>query len=420
MRRQMKRRTLVSISAISALVLIFLFLVPLVPFSQSITMEGNLEPGWTTCLPLRPPFLVITNQSAQTKYQQCVNKYFYPPAQIAGSSTLSYRLLGVGSQPYPREELVTQGNESALVYFKGASIEAAERYFAPIASLNPAGVVRVANQSLDFSVNDLSQFSAVVTNVSSQPMTLEVLIAASESAFSFGNFTIGGINWIGANPVDCGGSFAASLAPNAQCLATYQALSNPARNVTQFHFTVEVLGKVGGQWFLYQQRFVLANPYTGQVNTQWVAAFMRAVNIARNGTSLQEAKTLDDFAQLRFKTSTSNFTIANYGFNSDYATFFPASGPQVGETTLFVGRYLPAQYASVLQSTAPGHWSILMDPAYTKFGYFVGFGPTVITREPCAVTEFPSAGANMTQYLTSHGCAYDIIQGPYVVIEVGS
>jgi uncharacterized protein YkwD len=182
---------------------------------------------------------------------------------------------------------------------------------------------------------------------------------------------------------------------------------------------VEVLGKVGMQRFLYQQRFVLANPYTGQVNAEWAAAFMRSVNSARNGASLQENKALDDFAQIRFKTQVTNFTIANYGFGADYHRFFSAAGPQVGEDALFTGRYLPEQFASVLQKSAPGHWSVLIDPSYTKFGYYVGDGPTVVAKEPCPVTEFPSADLNETSYLTSHGCAYNLVQGPWLVIEVG-
>jgi hypothetical protein len=181
---------------------------------------------------------------------------------------------------------------------------------------------------------------------------------------------------------------------------------------------VEVLGKVGTQRFLYQQRFVLANPYTGKVNAEWVAAFMRSVNSARNGTSLLEDKRLDDFAQVRFKTSLSNFTIANYGFNADYQQFFSGLEPQAGETTLFTGKYLPAQYASVLQQSALVHWSILIDRVYTKFDYFVGYGPMIVAREPCAVTEYPSADLNETAYLTSHGCAFDIVQGPWLVVEV--
>jgi hypothetical protein len=403
-----------SLSAISVLAITFLLAVPLVPFSESIALPDNLEPGWTACNSLAQHNVSVTKGSAPSKYQQCLDTYLYPPAQMTGSSTISYSLLGLGPQPYPREKLVTQGNESALVYFKGASIEAAELYHVPITSLDPPGLVRIDNQSLAFSVNDLLKFSAVVTNIGSQPMTLQVRIGGSDSAFSFGNFTIGGVNWMGANPVIC----PTTLAPNSQCLASYQAESNPGRNVTQFHLTVEVIGKEGNQSFLYQQRFVMPNPYTGQVNAEWVAAFMRSVNGARNGTSLQESKQLDDFAQMRFKTSVSSYTIANYGFIADYDKLFPLSGPQVGEATLFPGTYLPGQYASVLQQSAPGHWSILVDPTYTKYGYFVGEGPTVVARDPCPVTEFPSGGANMTEYLTSHGCAYDIVQGPWVVIEV--
>ncbi len=414
MRTHWKRRTLLSLSAFSVLALMFLLVIPLVPFSASITIPNNLEPGWTSCNSLAQPFVIITKGSPPSKYQQCLDTYLYPPIQMKGSSTISYGLLGLGPQPYPREKVVTQGNESALVYFKGASIEAAELYYAPITSLNPPGLVRIDNGSLDFSVNDLLKFSAIVTNISSQSITPEVHIYGPGIAFG-SNFTIGGVTWIGANPVSC----AAILAPDSQCVASYQALSNPGRNATQFHFMVEVIGQTGDQSFLYQQRFVLANPYTGQVNAGWVAAFMRAVNSARNGTGLVESKQLDDFAQIRFKTQTLNLTIANYGFNADYHQFLLLAGHQVGETTLFPGAYLPGQYASVLQQSAPGHWSVLTDPTYTKFGYFVGAGPTVVPRDPCSVTEFPG-GVNMTEYLTSHGCAYGIVQGTYLVIEVGN
>jgi hypothetical protein len=406
MRIHGKKRTLLSVSAISAFVLIFILVAPVVPFSASITLPGNLKPGGLACHSID---------------KACFEKYSYPPAQITGSSTVSYSLLGVGPQPYPREKLVVQGNESALIYFKRASIEAAELYYAPIASLNPPGVVRIENQSLDFSENDLLKFSATVMNISPESMTLYVRITGSGGAFG-GNNTIDGINWIGAQYAQCAPSrqLLASLEPDSRCVASYQAESNPDRNATQLHFTVEAVGKVGGRWFLYQQQFVLANPYTGHVNAGWVAAFMRSVNSARNGTSLHEDKSLDDFAQIRFKASLSNFTIANYGFEADYHKFFPAIGPQVGEDVLFTGKYLPTQYASVLSQTAPGHWSVLMDATYSKFGYFVGDGPTVVAREPCTVTEFPSGGLNETAYLASHGCGYDIVQGPWVVIEVGN
>jgi hypothetical protein len=242
---------------------------------------------------------------------------------MSGSSTLSYRLLGLGPPPYPREKLVTQGNTSALVYFKGASIEAAEYLGTlPNASLNPLGLVRIENGSLYLDTNDLLVFSAVVINTSPEAMTPIVRIAGSGLFGS--NSTSNGITWIGAGPVIC----AKSLAPNSQCTASLEPLSRSSGNATQFHFMVEVIGKVGAQWFLYQQRFVIANPNTGQgVNAEWVAAFMRAVNSARNGTSLQETKSLDDFAQIRFKTSISNFTIANYGFTKDYDHFFTLAGP---------------------------------------------------------------------------------------------
>ena len=394
----------------------------MVPFSASITIPFNYEPGSASCKsPLPPQPLLTANASARAEYQQqeqqyqqCITKYLYPPAQMNGSSTISYKLLGLGPHPFPREELVTQGNDSVVVYFKGESIEAAEYYLVPVKSLNPPGLVKIENASLNLDNNDFLQFSAVVVNISPELMALQVRMSGT-GVFD-ANSTSNGIILMGGGSVGC----PRSLAPKSECLASISSLSSTGGNLTQFSFTVEVVGGVGGQWFLYQQHFVLANPYTGLVNAEWVAAFMRSVNTARNGTTLQEEKSLDDFAQIRYKTSISNFTISDYGFSADYSRFFSAVGPQVGEDALFTGKYLPAQYASVLSQTAPGHWSVLMGATYTKYGYFVGEGPTVVAREPCPVAEFPNEGVNETAYLTSHGCGYDIVQGPWVIIEVGN
>jgi len=408
MRIHRKRLTLLSLTAITTFAL-FLFLVPAVPFSASVTIPGNYEPGVDSC------YLITVTKDTQAKYQQCLAKYLYPAAQLGGSSTISYKLLGLGPPPYPREMLVTQGNDSALVYFKGDSIEAAENFPSfQITSLNPPGLVTIGNASQHLDSNNFLQFSAVVANIGPESMTVQARIDGP-GAFET-NSTINGITWMGGGSVGC----PPSLAPKSTCVASTLSLSSTGGNLTQFHFTVEVLGKIGGQRFLYQQRFVLANPYTGQANAEWVAAFMRSVNSARNGTSLHEDKLLDDFAQVRFKTSVSNFTISDYGFIADYYKFFSAPGPQVGEDALFTGKYLPTQYTSILHQTAPSHWSVLMDTTYTKYDSFVGDGPTVVAREPCAVTEFPSPGLNETAYLTSHGCGYDIVNGPWVIIEVGN
>jgi hypothetical protein len=414
MRTPRRKRTLLSLGGITACVLIFLFLIPVVPVSASISIPYNLEPGSSACSSIISTPEDQLNTTLQAEVQACLASYLYPPVPVSGRTTISYSVLGLGPSPYPREELVAQGNQTALVYFKGASIEAAESFRAPITSLNPSGVVRIDNDSLFFGPSDLLEFSATVTNVSRESMTVGVRIWGT-GPFG-GNTTSGGVTWIGAGPVSC----TPNLAPGSHCNVSSQALGNVDTKVTQLRFTVEAFGELDGSWFLYQQRFTMSNPSTGQPGAQWVAVFMKAVNGARNGTALEEDKTLDSFAQLRFNTSVSNYTIANYGFNSDVESFFASGGVQTGEATLFPGAYLPAQYASVVQQTAPGHWSILTDPAYTKFGYFVGEGPTVVAQEPCSVTEFPAAGANMTQYLTEHGCGYDVVQGPWVVIEVES
>jgi hypothetical protein len=175
MRIPWKRRTLLPLSAISAFALIFLFVVPVVPFSASIAIPYNYEPGWDAC-----HLIKATNATLEAKYQQCLEDHLYPAAQMSGSSTISYSLLGLGPPPYPREKLVTQGNTSVLVYFKGASIEAAEYIgIFPNASLNPPGMVKIENESLRLDTNDLLAFSAVVVNTGPNPMTLIVRTAGS-------------------------------------------------------------------------------------------------------------------------------------------------------------------------------------------------------------------------------------------------
>ncbi|MGA2199493.1 MAG: hypothetical protein ABSG45_06105, partial [Nitrososphaerales archaeon] len=79
----------------------------------------------------------------------------------------------------------------------------------------------------------------------------------------------------------------------------------------------------------------------------------------------------------------------------------------------------PLEYVSILQQSAPGHWTVLTNPSYTRFGYYIGYGPTIIVSQPCPVTEFPG-GQNIPALLASQGCQFHIEQTVWLVIEVGS
>jgi hypothetical protein len=87
--------------------------------------------------------------------------------------------------------------------------------------------------------------------------------------------------------------------------------------------------------------------------------------------------------------------------------------------TLWPGSDAPFGYVSFLQESAPGHWSALTNPDFTHFGYYIGYGPTIVVSQPCSVTEFPG-NVNMTALLTSRGCQFHIEQAVWLVIEVGS
>ncbi len=117
----------------------------------------------------------------------------------------------------------------------------------------------------------------------------------------------------------------------------------------------------------------------------------------------------------RSRTTTSPTT----GSSRTIAKSFPGSALQIGETTLWPGTDLPFAYASFLQESAPGHWSVLTNPSYTHFGYYIGYGPTIVVCQPCPVTEFPG-GQNIPALLASHGCQFHIEQTVWLVIEVGS
>jgi hypothetical protein len=169
---------------------------------------------------------------------------------------------------------------------------------------------------------------------------------------------------------------------------------------------------------VYQKWFQGLWPATG-ITPNWVASFIQEVNSNRTGPQLAEDQALDAFAQTRFQTQVANYNISNYEFQQDFAKSFPGSSLQIGETTLWPGTDAPFEYATFLQESAPGHWSALTNPIYTHFGYYIGYGPTIVVSQPCSITEFPGS-VNIPNLLASNGCHFTIEQTVWLVIEVGS
>ena len=133
---------------------------------------------------------------------------------------------------------------------------------------------------------------------------------------------------------------------------------------------------------------------------------MDQVNEARTGPSLTENATLDNFAALRFKDASANYSISDYGFGSDVASFFGqnVSKPYVEELLLYPGTYTPSAYASFLSAYALRHWSGLKNLTFTHYEYYVGHSAYYDVYLPCSVNEIPRPGINITQYFQAQGC----------------
>ena len=229
------------------------------------------------------------------------------------------------------------------------------------------------------------------------------------------------MNWI-SNPglpqVQYGTPCPDPMAPGVECVASFEAQSETLSPGQTFGYTVRVTGALGEAGVLYNQWFQGVWP-TKDATPSWVGYFIQQVNSDRTGPKLIENSSLDAFAKVRFQTQLNNYNVSNYGFQQDYAKSFPGSTLQIGETTLWPGTDLPFEYAGFLQESAPGHWSVLTNPAYLQFGYYIGYGPTIIVSQPCLVTEFPG-GQDIPALLTSNGCQFHIEQTVWLVIEVGT
>jgi hypothetical protein len=372
------------------------FLAPIVPYGVSVSVPGAYRSGYLACFPGGYPG---PNSLPTPQEQSCLDGYALPAAKATGFATPAYRAFGYGKAPFQHVEAVSAGNHTALLYFDGATLQAAEEINSPSVSINPSLVVEFDEAPVFSSDFGFINITIEIRNVGFYSIE-DPTVYLSMPGFS-SNATVGGVTWVEPRIV---GGCPATWLPSAFCTVT-QAVQNQLPVNKSFSYYAEVRGYNNGDYFVYRQGFSEAYP-AGGVGAVWVGRFMDLVNKARTGTQMNESSALDSFAALRFRDASANFSISDYGFESDVTRFFGnnESTPTVEELLLYPGRDSPSAYSSFLSSYALRHWGALTDSAYAKFGYFVGHAPYYEVELPCSVYEIPGPGINITQYFHSQGC----------------
>lgn len=155
----------------------------------------------------------------------------------------------------------------------------------------------------------------------------------------------------------------------------------------------------------------VTNSNPPQINSQWVNSFISVVNAQRQQSGshpLVERQALDNTAKTRFDTMVTHYQISHYG----------ATGMNIGEVVFYPDGYTPQDYATNLQSTAPLHWQLLLDPTLSIYGYYIGTGPTIDIIGDCSVTEIPGPNIDERQFFQQHGCQTGTEDATWLVIDL--
>ncbi len=417
------RKATLAATVVVVLLVVAFFYLPIVPYTQSVDIWFAYKSGVRSC---NPPGGVI-NITNQAEYERCLAYYKYPPANLTGHSALAYRFLGIGDAPSPRQMVVTQGNYSVLVYFRGDKAVAVE-YIGELGGdggvvVNPPGTVAIQNVSVRPLPFGQINFTVMLKNIGSTPIVgglgagaeFPAVVSIQFPGYDL-NDTRDGLTWIGAAQI---GTCADPWRPNTFCRIS-QTLTNALSPGEPFAYYVEIRGAANNTPFFYKEEFHAQSPPAG-ITSVWVSQFIETVNQARGAVRLSENNTLDRFASLRFSTAVTQPDISDYGLASDAADFFGGIGsePEIVEVLLYPGTSDPSTYASELQQYAPGHWSALTNTTYTQYGYFIGSGPYEYVNQPCPVSEIPSGGLNITQFFEQAGCSVSVRQATWLVIIMG-
>ena len=407
-------------TAIGLLLVLTFFLIPFVPYSVSVGIPNDVRAGRmvkfdecsnSTSGTVSGSVGVTTNSSATIQYLCLVP---YPPVSIQGYSTLSYRLLGAGSPPFPSQMEITQGNASALVFFQGDRAVAAED-IGPAGTLVDPPELAVVRSSFIPVGSGYQNYTVVIRN-NGQSAIYYPTIAIQVKGYGF-NDSVDGLLWMDNVAIGSCGPLQEGLifAPGTECRIS--ELMQIPTNVTLTYY-VEVTAAEVGHHIFCRQGFSQFIPAEG-ITTAWVGEFIKDLNNARGPMPLLENSTLDRFAAMRFMTASSQPDISDYGFANDLKAFFPSGGPPyVAETLLFPGGFTPSNFTAFLKNSAPGHWAALTDGTYEQFGYYVGQARYFDISLNCPTREIPSGGVNITQYFESHGCAVTPVNNAYWLVII--
>lgn len=401
-------RTLLLVVGGFILFFVAFFLAPVIPFTQSVSIPNAYKSGFTECLATGSS----TNLTeALAEQQKCLNGYLYPPASVTRFGTPAYRLVGYGGSPFPSQVLVSQGNYSALVFFKGSQAVAAENAGPGDVVVNPNRVVEIDGALVYESDFGYLNITVTARNIGSHPIQYPT-VYLSMSGFSV-NTTNAGLTWIQPRPI---GTCDASWSTGEYCTVS-RVVANGLPTGKPFNFYVEVRGYVEGRYFVYRQGYQEGYP-EGGVGPHWVAAFINQVEIARQNVSLSESNRLDTFAAIRFTDAIQNYTISDYNFTADATRFFGPNNtsPYAEEVLLYPGNYGPNAYSDFLSKFAIGHWSALTNPYFTQYGYYVGHAPYYVVSLPCPVYEIPREGINIPEFFQQHGCLTTVADTTWLVI----
>jgi hypothetical protein len=387
-----------------------------IAYSQSVNIWYAYKNGYTKCNPSGG----VVNDTVRAEYNKCLAGYKYPLANITGTASVAYKLLGIGPGPYAPQVEITQGNFSVLAYFRGDKLTALESIGFGNVTVNPRNVVEVQNVTFVEADFGFLNVTAFVKNTGTSP-----IVAGPGGLAKYGgsvsvqlpggsNQTQDGVTWIGTSAF--AGGCPSLWEPGTSC-RFFASQTDTLPINKSFTYYVEVRGAAAGQSFFYREGFQGQPPQRG-VTPAWVSRFIGHVNAARGGVSLKENGTLDRFAALRFNTAVTQPDISDYGLSGDISTFFKTNGAQstIVELLLFPGGLDPASYASQIQTFGPGLWSALTERNYTHFGYYVGTGPYEVVEVPCSTYEIPSAGINITQFFAAKGCSVTLEQTTWLVI----
>ena len=394
----------------------FLF-APVVPYSVSFADPHNVDPRqFDPCV-----VAVLNSTKAATDFEHCYEISALPPSSVKGYGSLAYYFSGLSTGPFPSMMLASQGNSTYLLHFGGPRLSYIE---GPIFSggmtvtLNPSDVIRIDNISLAQWAFGRLNFSARITNIGTKTLwSLGVAFAYP----SYGvNESLTPLRVYSGQQV----GYPTLIPPGASITATTFVNASSILLADQsYPMTLEVTGRTAtganAPAFLFVDTIPISYPGIG-LNGQWVQAFIQAMDQRRGGAPLVENHTLDEFAAFRYNTLVLQFQISDYNFTNDYNRYFGSSNAAILEEILYPGGRDPATYPDYLQKNSIIHYTDLLNPLYTQYGYFFGTGPTVEVGPGCSATEVPGPNINITKYAIDHGCSYVISDEIWFILILGN